>query len=249
MTSIENGITKQALKYVKGHKKDLIERFASKDRYPSEKYPFSIFMAGSPGAGKTEFSKSLIRTLEQDAEIKIVRIDADEIRSILPQFDGRNSDLVQPAAALGVEKLFDHVQSNNQNVILDGTFANYEISRKNVERAVQRGRIVVIAYVYQRPEIAWLFTKRREYLEGRVVPKWVFIDTFLSAGENVERAKREFGEAVAILVVTKDWKYKTENTYVDVSEVEKYLPKGYYTRRELESIIEKVNETVKDRIK
>ncbi len=123
MTNTGNEITKQALKYVKGHKKDLIERFASKDKYPSEERPFSIFMAGSPGAGKTEFSKSLIRALEQDTEIKIVRIDADEIRSTLPQFDGRNSDLVQPAAALGVEKLFDHVQGNNQNVILDGTFS------------------------------------------------------------------------------------------------------------------------------
>ena len=247
MTNMGNGITKQALKYVKDHKKGLIEKFASKDKYPSEKYPFSIFMAGSPGAGKTEFSKSLIRKLEQGTETKVVRIDADEIRNTLPQFDGRNSDLVQPAAALGVEKLFDHVQSNNQNVILDGTFANYEISRKNVRRAVQRGRIVVVAYVYQRPEIAWLFTKRREYLEGRVVPKQVFIDAFLSAGKNVERVKREFGTAVAILVVTKDWEYKTKNTYFDVSDVEKCLPESY-TRDDLESVVGKVNKEMKDKI-
>lgn len=239
MTNIENEITKEALKYIKDHRKDLIERFASKDKYPSEERPFSIFMAGSPGAGKTEFSKSLIKALEQDAQIKIVRIDADEIRDILPQFNGRNSDLVQPAAALGVEKLFDHVQDSNQNVILDGTFANYEISRKNIERALQRKRTVVIAYVHQRPEIAWLFTKRREYLERRVVPEQVFIDTFLSAKENVERAKREFGKAVSVLVVVKDWKYRTGDIHVNVDKVEKYLPASY-TREELESIVGKM---------
>jgi UDP-N-acetylglucosamine kinase len=241
MVNIESEITRQALKYVKDHRKDLIENFASKNKYPPDERPFSIFMAGSPGAGKTEFSKSLIKSLEQDTEIKIVRIDADEIREMLPQFNGRNADLVQPAAALGVEKLFDYVQDHNQNIILDGTFANYEISRKNIERALRRGRIVVIAYVYQRPEIAWLFTKRREYLEGRFVPEQVFIDTFLSAKENVERAKREFGKAVSILIVVKDWKYRTENIHVNVDEVEKYLPASY-TRKKLESTVRKMKE-------
>ncbi len=78
------------------------------------------------------------------------------------------------------------------------------------------------------------------------MPERVFIDTFLSARENVERAKREFGGAVAILVVTKDWEYKTKNTYVDVSEVEKYLPESY-TRSDLELVVEKMNEEMKDK--
>jgi UDP-N-acetylglucosamine kinase len=247
MVNMESEITRQALKYVKDHRKDLIENFASKNKYPPDERPFSIFMAGSPGAGKTEFSKSLIKSLEQDTEIKIVRIDADEIREMLPQFNGRNADLVQPAAALGVEKLFDYVQDNNQNIILDSTFANYEISRKNIERALRRRRIVVIAYVYQRPEIAWLFTKRREYLEGRFVPEQVFIDTFLNAKRNVERVKKEFGGAVTVLVVIKDWEYETKNVYTNVSEVEKYLPKSY-TRSDLELAVEKVNRMMEDEI-
>ncbi len=39
----------------------------------------------------------------------IVRIDADEIREIIPQYTGGNSDLVQGAASIGVDILHNHV--------------------------------------------------------------------------------------------------------------------------------------------
>ena len=51
----------EAVKFIKTHKKDLIVLFAGDELYPQEKRPFSIFMAGSPGAGKTEFSRRFLK--------------------------------------------------------------------------------------------------------------------------------------------------------------------------------------------
>jgi UDP-N-acetylglucosamine kinase len=68
-----------ALEYVKSHKKELIERFCPPSICHSIANPVSLFMAGSPGAGKTEVSKGLIKKFNDVP----VRIDADEIRAFL----------------------------------------------------------------------------------------------------------------------------------------------------------------------
>ena len=47
-------------------------------------------MAGSPGAGKTEYSKRFVDGVKKDTGASIVRIDGDEIREILPQYNGSN---------------------------------------------------------------------------------------------------------------------------------------------------------------
>ena len=73
-----------ALEFVKTHKKDLIERFCPETICHSVANPVSLFMAGSPGAGKTEVSKGLIKKFNDVP----VRIDADEIRSFCPGYTG-----------------------------------------------------------------------------------------------------------------------------------------------------------------
>ena len=55
----------------------LIDLFANPAFYLPESKPVTLFMAGSPGAGKTEVSKGLIKQFKQ----KPVRIDADEVFS------------------------------------------------------------------------------------------------------------------------------------------------------------------------
>lgn len=80
-------IQKEAIAFIKKNKRFLIERLILKNRYWPDAQPLSIFMAGSPGAGKTEFSKRLIK----ENNINAVRIDADEIKTIIPQYTGKNS--------------------------------------------------------------------------------------------------------------------------------------------------------------
>lgn len=224
----DEAIRKAAIQFVKNNKKLIISTFADLTKFPPAQNPFTIFMAGSPGAGKTEFSISFIKQLsEKDPNTKVVRIDADEIRDIIPQYDKTNSNLLQSAAAIGVEKLFDYVQAHTQNVVVDGTFANYEVALKDIKRALGKNRKVGIIYIYQNPAIAWDFTKKRERLEGRVVPKEMFIQAFLNSKENVNEIKKEFGNGVRLSLVIKDFENRVEKTLFNIDNVDSYLKVKY----------------------
>jgi hypothetical protein len=49
-------IQEEAKKFIKDHKKELIDKFILQ-KNPLRQSLFAFFMAGSPGAGKTEFTK------------------------------------------------------------------------------------------------------------------------------------------------------------------------------------------------
>jgi len=217
-----------ARKFIKKNEKSIIEKFASLEKFPSRDNPFSIFMAGSPGAGKTEFSKAFIESSEPDSPLYAVRIDADEIKDIIPQYKGNNSDVVQGAASLGVEKLYDYILKHNQNVIVDGTFAKYEIAYRNIKRSIEKKRIVSIFYIYQDPLVAWDFTQKREKIEGRYIPKEAFINSFFAAKENVERIKSEFKDKVMIFLIKKnDIDNSIEKFWVNIDSVDNYIKMTY----------------------
>ena len=146
-----------AVDQIKKEKSKLIEEFASTSAYLSEEIPISLFMAGSPGAGKTEVSKTLINRFNQ----KPVRIDADEIREMCEGYTGKNSSIFQRASDKGVNFLFDHCIKHKLNFILDATFA-YGGVAENIHRCLEHKRQVQIFFVYQDPKKAWIFTKLRE---------------------------------------------------------------------------------------
>ncbi|TSA58004.1 Zeta toxin, partial [bacterium] len=131
-------LAQQAINYIKVNKKKLVEEFTSLSTFLADEVPVSVFMAGSPGAGKTEFSKSLIQKFENEDKKRVVRIDADEIRERLPGYTGENSYIFQGACSLFVNKLHDSVLHNKQNFILDGTFSNYDISCRNIKISVNK---------------------------------------------------------------------------------------------------------------
>ena len=132
-----------------------------------------------------------------------VRIDADEIRGLIPGYTGDNAHVFQGASVRGVEILFDHVLDKNLNVILDGTFALKEKGFSNIQRSIDHDRQVEIYYLFQEPEVAWDFTKKREVLEHRRITKDVFIKAFFAAHENVIEAKTCFGNQIELNVVIK----------------------------------------------
>lgn len=225
----------KAIEWIRNNKRVIIEKFASLQNFPGVTNPFTMFMAGSPGAGKTEFSKSFIETYP-DHDTKIVRIDADEIREQIPGYNGYNAYIVQSAAFIGVEKLFDYIQDHRQNAIVDGTFAVYEISRKNIVRSLDKDRKVGIMYLYQDPVIAWHFTKIREKEEKRHISKEMFIRSFLAARINVDKIKEEFGNKVELNIAIKNYENRLEKTQFKIDKVDKYIKKEY-TKEDLEKLL------------
>ncbi len=72
----------EAIQYIKKSKKKLLEDFASDKICPPSDNPASFFMAGAPGAGKTETAISLI----EDLKVSAIRIDPDEIKGWIPGY-------------------------------------------------------------------------------------------------------------------------------------------------------------------
>ena len=222
MTEEELRQSKAAEEYIKKRKNLLIEKFASEKDYVSDVHPVSLFMAGSPGAGKTEVSKRLIEEFEN----KPVRIDADEIRSMFDGYTGTNAHIFQAACTIGVHKLYDYVLKNGLNTILDGTFA-YAKALENVDRSIRRNREVRIYYLYQEPVLAWEITKKREALEHRHVSKEVFIEAFFRARENAEGAKETFGDRVKLNLIIKNAKEGTDEIIINISRIDQFLKVRY----------------------
>ncbi len=230
----ETKISEDAKIFIKKEKRALIKKFSDLEKFPPANEPFSFFMAGSPGAGKTEFSKRLI---EMMLPIPIVRIDADEIKEFIPQYNGKNSDIIQGAASIGVDNLNYYTLKHKQNSIMDGTFANYNVARRNIINCFNKNRRVGVFYLYQDPLIAWDFTKKREKLEGRYIPKEAFIDAFFKAKENVRLIKKEFGEKIELNMVVKNKQNDIERIEFDIkSDIDKLL-KAPYNKVSLNKIL------------
>lgn len=110
---------------------------------------------------------------------------------------------------------------------MDGTFANYDKSFSNVERSLNRGRAVEIYHLYQEPEIAWDFTKKREAIERRNIPVEIFIDAFFNSRENANRVKERFGDKVKLNLVIKNFKNDDEKILLDIKNIDDFLDQEY----------------------
>lgn len=111
MTADEKKIADEARKYLATHKNDIAKRLTDKNRYQPEKNPVSVFMAGSPGAGKTEASIELIAKFPPDS---LIRIDPDELRSEFPGYAGGNAWLFQRTVSALVDRVWTRSTSRSR---------------------------------------------------------------------------------------------------------------------------------------
>jgi len=231
ISSEEDVLSENAHRWIRENETLLIDHFASPRSHEADEVPVTLFMAGSPGAGKTEVSRRLVRRFAK----KPVRIDADEIRALCPGYEGHNAHLFQKAANKGVNTLYDHSLKHGLNVILDGTFA-YGNATENIGRSLKRGRKVEIFLVQQDPVVAWDFTRKREATEGRRVTKAVFINGWIRSRENVKEVKRTYGDIVDLWLVTQDIQGETVDFKRVVSDVDLHV-KSPYTQEDLERLL------------
>lgn len=212
----------QALDYIKSHQQLLIDTFAKGAEVVSQ--PVSLFMAGSPGAGKTEVSQAL---MGQFTTVPI-RIDADEIRTLCPGYIGANAHLFQKAATKGVHILYDYALHNTHHLILDGTFA-YGNALQNIKRSIDKGRTTELWFIYQEPLKAWEFTQAREAIQCRHVSKGVFVSAFLKAQENAKTAKSTFGDKLVLNLLVKNVDNTDGALYLNIqaAELDHYIGTTY----------------------
>ena len=194
-TAEEAQVEKTALDYARTNKKVIARRLTNPAIYLPEGNPVSVFMAGSPGAGKTEASLELLKSL---GDSPVIRIDPDELRNECSGYSGANAWLFQKAVSVLVDKIHDMALEQRQSFLLDGTLSHYDVARKNMQRSLNRERTVQILYVYQEPRLAWNFVQAREAAEGRRIQPEHFIEQYFAAREVVNRLKAEFGKDIGV---------------------------------------------------
>lgn len=231
MTPAEIEISEEALRFARSNKKSISRRLTGTSIYPSEESPVSVFMAGSPGAGKTEASIALVSLF---ADTPILRIDPDELRNEFAAYQGANSWLFQSGVSILVEKIIDHALDQRQSFLLDGTLSNLKVARRNVERSLKKGRFVQILYVYQNPMLAWDFVKACEEAEGRRIRKEHFIEQYFAARDVVNTLKLEYGSDVHVDLLIKHIDNSGRLYKAGVDKIDYHIPEQH-TRADLEA--------------
>lgn len=227
-------LQEEAIAFARKNKKKIGKRLTDTSRFVPERDPVTVFMAGCPGAGKTEASIELIDSVK-DGGGEILRIDPDELRSELPGYSGGNSWLFQGGVSILVEKVIDLALKQGQTFLLDGTLARYEVARRNIERCLNKGRLVQILYVYQEPIQAWEFVQAREAREGRRILLNDFINQYFTAREVVNRLKVEYPDIrVDLLLKNRDGSHRFYKA--NVERIDNYIPEKY-SRADLERML------------
>ncbi|WP_149982679.1 zeta toxin family protein [Pseudoalteromonas rhizosphaerae] len=227
-------LERQAIAYAKNNRTRIARELTDKDQFPPDTRPVSVFMAGSPGAGKTEASKAFLEEIGAD---NVLRLYPDELRELIPGYTGDNSYLFHRAVSFIVERTLDHAFKNKQSFLLDGTLASYDVAKKNIERSIRKERQVLILFVYQKPELAWEFVEAREKLEGRRILADTFIDQFFASQEVIRELKLKFGSQIQVDLLVKNNKGKTRFYHDNVQAIEHHLDEKF-TREDLQSLIE-----------
>lgn len=197
------------------------------DHLPEEESAVSVFMAGSPGAGKTETAKSIISQFKRNHGVKVVHIENDELRKEFEDYQGVNSPLFQRPATLLVEAIHDRALKQKVSFLLDSTLSSFDKAKSNIERSLKKGRYVLIIFVYQDPEQAWCLVKAREIVEGRRVPPEVFVNQFLNSQKVVSELKNIFKNQIDIIFMEKNLDGTKEKPYFNVTDIDALLGKKY----------------------
>ena len=210
-----------ALEFARANKKAIARQLTDPAKFLPDSEPVSVFMAGSPGAGKTEASIALLKDIDGPP---IVRIDPDDLRCEFPGYTGANAWLFQRAVSILVDKIHDVALDQRQSFLLDGTLSHYDVAKKNIERSLKRARTVQILYVYQAPMLAWAFVVAREAAEGRRIQPEHFIEQYFAAREVVNRLKAEFGEAVRVDLLLKNNDNSNRLYRAGVDQIDSHIP-------------------------
>lgn len=221
-----------ALEYARANKKNIANRLTDPTVYLPEKDPVSVFMAGSPGAGKTEASIELIAKIGTP----VIRIDPDELRSEFAAYSGENAYLFQKAVSVLVDKIHDSALEQSQSFLLDGTLSRYELARKNIERSLKRKRTVQILYVYQEPRLAWEFVRAREAAEGRRILPESFLEQYFAAREVVNRLKKELSKDINVDLLLKNNDNSKRLYRAGVDQIDNHIPEKY-SRTDIEKML------------
>ena len=221
--------------WARQHKRDFANNFIKQANVQPADTPVAIFMAGLPGAGKTEFTQSFLKVNQNSA----IRIDMDEIATHIESYRPEQADRYREAATMLLNKIFDLNLKRKLNFIMDGTLGhNKAIS--NIERTLKAGYQIKIFYLCQDPRSAWQYTQARELIEHRAISKEGFIRTYYSLIDNLRTILEKIKHpnlAVDLVIKKPDNGIKKIISSIGTADIDKHIEINY-NREKLERKID-----------
>jgi predicted ABC-type ATPase len=159
------------------HKK-IVDTFKKNKPCIVNRQPIAILTGGAPASGKSTFIKKYV---DLDPN-KVYHIDADEVRAMLPEYEGWNASQTHLETSDIVTKLIDTIgQPCEFDLIYDGTMNRADKYTDLVDKLHNLGYKVFIIYISIPKEVSIERSRERYKSMGRYVPKEV-IDKVYSTG-------------------------------------------------------------------
>lgn len=149
----------------------------------------AIFMAGIPGAGKTEFVRNFQSNLMKD----MVVVEHDQLVEHIAGYLPENYYNFRKAGSVLVTKLFDECLKQGYSFVFDGTLS-HDNGYKNIEKSLKKGFDVTVIYIHQDTLSAWKLTQAREIVKKRAIEKQGFINTCKSINASLRKIFTAFND-------------------------------------------------------
>lgn len=142
------------------------------DTYKHTNSKIAFFMAGIPGAGKTEFAENTIRV----GRSTLIPIEHDKLVEYIPTYKPENYYNFRKAGSALVTTVFDECLKYGYAFIFDGTLS-HDKGVSNIRKALVAGYEVYIVYIVQDAKLAWELTLARELVTKRAISIEGFVKT------------------------------------------------------------------------
>lgn len=170
----------EAKKWVKDKtNQDKVVRLFFK-KYKPNKSKIAIFMAGIPGAGKTEFVENTIK----NALPNTTPIEHDELVEYIKGYKPENYYNFRSAGSTLVTRVFTECLKEGYSFIFDGTLS-HENGKRNITKCLKKGYEVVVIYIFQDASKAWELTQAREVVKKRAIERSGFVQTCQKINPNL----------------------------------------------------------------
>lgn len=155
---------------VKDNQDKIVSLFFKRNKPHKTKVAF--FMAGIPGAGKTEFTDNTMR----EASPELISIEHDQLVEYIDGYQPEAYYNYRKAGSVLVTRIFNECLKNGYAFIFDGTLS-HENGKRNIDKCLKQGYRVIIVYIVQEARAAWELTQARELVKKRAIEKEGFIET------------------------------------------------------------------------
>ena len=182
-------------KYTPSRKKlhgKIIEKFKDGVVCIDNNKPIAILMGGSPASGKSTFLKKYAPYLLKD---EILRIDADEVRAMLPEYEGWNASQTH----LETKDIVNTLLSDRTiglpcetDIIYDGTMNSNKSYLPLIKLLRKMDYKIFVVYIDKVPKDVIVDRALNRYKSsGRFVPLEVIDDFFDKGKDCFERNQKE----------------------------------------------------------